>query len=177
MGQHKNESYISKFHLTIAKKWAYTLLYGEEGIQLVQPWKFFSVGVLVCMRANWDYMLLLVTLKNFDVCTVTMSVRLQWIELIGFNIDCIDYVLNRDWKHNTNSRIALLFQRAAAMQVAIRNSSVNSGRWTVLSLCVSKGIVKALHLFRASYKSLVHLEYHGRYTKFTRDKFLKMAYF
>ena len=67
----------------------------------------FSVGVLVCMCANWDYMLLLVTLKNFDVCTVTMSVQLQW-ELIGFSIDCIDYVLNRDWKHNTNSRIAPL---------------------------------------------------------------------
>ena len=128
--------------------------------------EIFSVGVLVCMRANWDYML---TLKNFNdyVCTVTM----------GVNLDCIDYVLNRDWKHNTNSHIAPSFQRAAAMQVAIRNSSANSGRWTVLSLCVSKGIVKALYLFRASYKSLVHLEDHGRYTKFIRDKFLKMAYF
>ena len=108
--------------------------------------------------------------------SMSVSVQLQ-CELIGFSIDCMDYVLNRDWKHDTNSRIASSFQRAAAMQVAIRNSSANSGRCTVLSLCVSKGIVKALHLFRASYESLVHLEDHGRYTKFTRDKFLKMAYF
>ena len=52
-------------------------------MQLVQPSKFFSVTIFrtrfyrqywhACVR-TWAVLLFLVTLKNFDVCTVTMGV-------------------------------------------------------------------------------------------------------
>ena len=44
--------------------------FGEEGIQLVQPSKFFigSIGMRVC-----ELGLFVVTLKKFDVCTFTMD--------------------------------------------------------------------------------------------------------
>ena len=53
---------------------------GEEGMQLVQPSKFFSVTIFRTRfyRQYWHarvrtvaMLLFLVTLKNFDVCTVT----------------------------------------------------------------------------------------------------------
>ena len=49
--------------------------FGEEGMQLVQPSKFFSVTIFrtrtwhARMR-TWAMLLFLVILKNFDVCTV-----------------------------------------------------------------------------------------------------------
>ena len=57
--------------------------FGEEGMQLVQPSKFFSVTIFRTRfyRQYWHarvrtvaMLLFLVTLKNFDVCTVTMGV-------------------------------------------------------------------------------------------------------
>ena len=57
--------------------------FGEEGMQLVQPSKFFSVTIFRTRFygqywhprvRTWAMLLFLVTLKNFDVCTVTMGV-------------------------------------------------------------------------------------------------------
>ena len=57
--------------------------FGEEGMQLVQSSKFFSVTIFRTRfyRQYWHargrtvaMLLFLVTLKNFDVCTVTMGV-------------------------------------------------------------------------------------------------------
>ena len=57
--------------------------FGEEGMQLVQPSKFFSVTIFRtrfyrqhwhARVRTWAMLLFLVTLKNFDVCTVTMGV-------------------------------------------------------------------------------------------------------
>ena len=56
--------------------------FGEEGMQLVQRSKYFSVtifrtcsmGSIACAGGTWAMLLYLVTLKNFDVCTVTMGV-------------------------------------------------------------------------------------------------------
>ena len=57
--------------------------FGEEGMQLVQPSKFFSVTIFRtrfyrqhwhARVRTWAMLLFLVALKNFDVCTVTMGV-------------------------------------------------------------------------------------------------------
>ena len=53
---------------------------GEEGMQLVQPSKFFTIFRTCCMgrigmrMRTWAMLLFLEMLKNFDVCTVTMGV-------------------------------------------------------------------------------------------------------
>ena len=68
-------------------------------MQLIQQSKFFSVTIFRtrfyrqhrhARVRTWAMLLFLVTLKNFDVCTVTMGVACEyispWYWLVGKNI-------------------------------------------------------------------------------------------
>ena len=86
-------------------------------------------------------------------------VHIEHIEyLLSESIDCIDYVtgIGNTIQTPAYSTLHLLCifngQLLGSWPLKMTDtSSVNFGCWTVLSLCVSKGTVKALeYLFRAS---------------------------
>ena len=66
-------------------------------MQLVQPSKFFSVTIFYRQYwhtrvRTWAMLLFSVTLKNFDVCTVTMGVACPLLRRSIYALDGGEYV-------------------------------------------------------------------------------------